>query len=100
MLRGTNGEVGCFTNAAEGPLTVDPKWGTAITDEGVNGGFTAPVMWPPRYTGRRVGSEVVVLDSRGNVVATTGRKYRIEGASDKNEMGQSGWVACGYVIQK
>jgi hypothetical protein len=42
----------------------------------------------------------VVVDGWGRVVATTGRKYRIEGAQDQNEMGRWGWVACGSVIQK
>jgi hypothetical protein len=38
-----------------------------------------PVMWPPGFTGRRVGSEVVVVDPDGNAVATTGQSYLLSG---------------------
>jgi len=36
-------------------------------------------MWPPGFTGRRVGSEVAVFDTHGDLVATTGRSYSIAG---------------------
>jgi hypothetical protein len=36
-------------------------------------------MWPPGFTGRRVGSEVAVVDTNGNLVATTGQSYSIKG---------------------
>jgi hypothetical protein len=57
-------------------LLVDPEYGTTLA------GYPdtrAPVMWPPGFTGRRVGSEVVVVDPNGNAVATTGHSYRISG---------------------
>lgn len=66
---------GCFTNWAEGPLVVDPKYGTAI----IVGEVQTPVAWRPGFTGQRVGSEVEVLDPQGNVVALTGHSYRIAG---------------------
>jgi hypothetical protein len=74
----TIGDGGCFTNSAGGPLIVDPKYGTAIVD-GDTGGSATPVMWRPGYSGRRIGSEIEVLDPDGEVVATTGRSYRIAG---------------------
>jgi hypothetical protein len=36
-------------------------------------------MWKPGFKGARVGSEVLVLEPFGNVVATTGRRYQISG---------------------
>jgi hypothetical protein len=105
MTIGLDGQHGCWLNAAEGYLAVDRAYGTAIRDElgrSSNGGNAGhvPVMWPPGYTGRLVNFHVVVLDGAGNVVAETGRRYRIEGAQDQNEMGQWGWVACGAVTPK
>ena len=49
-----------------------------------------PVIWPRGFVGRRVGSEVEVLDRDGNVMATTGREYQI----NFNKL-EDGWVyAC------
>ena len=64
-----------------GRLVIDEAGGTSVVVE--DGDFATPgarlkVLWWPKYTGRRVGNEVEVLDPDGNVVATTGRKYRIE----------------------
>ena len=88
--------IGCYTNFATGLLVVDPTYGTAITDESM--GETGPVMWPTGYTGRQAGSEVEVIDREGHVVATTGRRYQIEGAWEgKNP---DSWLACGYVLPK
>jgi hypothetical protein len=97
----------CYTSAAVGPLVVDPEYGTAITD--VPTLATAPVMWPPGFTGRRVGSEVVVYDPEGKVVATTGRSYRLEGGywsetitpTKENHYafeGPRAFIACGSVV--
>jgi hypothetical protein len=74
---GDNG--GCFTDSAAGPLLVDPKYGTAIIDTDVHSTGPVPVAWRLGFTGRRVGSEIEVLDPKGNVVATTGHMYRIAG---------------------
>lgn len=70
------GNGGCFLGSETGELIVDSKYGTAVTT-GADG--IVPVMWPPGFTGRRVGSEVVVLDLLGNALATTGRTYLIGG---------------------
>ena len=64
-----------------GRLVIDEKGGTSVVVE--DGDFARPgaelkVLWWPRYTGRRVGIEVEILDPDGNVVATTGRRYRID----------------------
>jgi hypothetical protein len=85
---------GCFTYWATGPLSVDATSGTAIMDADAGATTTEPVMWRPGFTARRVGSEVVVLDPNGNVVAVTGRKYKIEGGHVS-----AGFFACGFVTQ-
>ena len=58
-------------------LLVDPNYGIAVA------GFLAdqrtPVMWPPGFTGRRAGRQVLVVDTVGNVVAATGLSYSIRG---------------------
>jgi hypothetical protein len=61
----------CFGLNVVGQIVADPKYGTAID--------ATPVMWPLGFTGRWVGSEVEVLDPTGSVVATTGRRYRLDG---------------------
>lgn len=96
-------------------LYVDPQYGASLGlpwDLAVR----TPVMWPPGFTGRRVGSEVVVLDPIGNVVATTGQTYSMDGnflsqtATGENNIFRRGYVpspigvdmlyACGHVIQQ
>jgi hypothetical protein len=57
-------------------LVVDPQYGTAIAWSNAK---RTPVMWPLGFTGRLVGSEVVVVDSNDNLVATTGQSYNIKG---------------------
>jgi hypothetical protein len=74
-----SGEAGCYTNSAAGPLVVDPTYGTAIIDSDTGSSGPTPVMWRPGFTAHRAGSEIVVMDPDGNVVATTGRRYRIAG---------------------
>jgi hypothetical protein len=59
-------------------LVADPNFGTAFKSD--NGSIT-PAKWPPGYTGHRAGSEVEVYDARGSLVATTGRRYRIDWVS-------------------
>jgi hypothetical protein len=76
----------CLGLNVVGQLVSDAKYGTAI-------GAT-PVMWPLGFTGRREGSEVVVLDPTGDVVATTGRTYRLDGG-----YWGEGFSACGAVPQ-
>jgi hypothetical protein len=58
-------------------LVFDPKYGTALLD--AEAGSSTPVMWPRGFTGRLVGSEVVVVDTDGKLVATTGQAFRISG---------------------
>ena len=79
-----------------GRLVVDPSGGTAIIVEGgdfATVGDTMPVAWWPKYSGRRVGNEVEVLDLHGNVVATTGRRYRILAAFPMQE--DAAFIVCG-----
>jgi hypothetical protein len=69
----------CTPHTNVGELLVDPQFGTA---QGMYGGGrdpigSYPVMWRPGFTGRRVGSEVVVVDPSGNLVATTGEWYEL-----------------------
>ena len=80
----------CFLSWTDGRLVVDAEYGTALADGDRAG---TPVMWWPGFTGRRVGSEVEVLDPEGNVVAITGKRYRIHGGS-WYELPHP-WAACG-----
>ena len=65
---------GCFTFSYTGELIVDKTRGIALMDD--EGGIT-PLMWPPGFTARWIGSEVEVLDPAQTVVATTGQRYYI-----------------------
>jgi hypothetical protein len=89
---------GCYTNSAEGQLMVDPRYGTTIVDSDVGATAPVPVMWRLGFTGRRAGSEVEVLDPAGNLVATTGRRYRIAGGYT-GENPRLFW-ACDFVIEQ
>jgi hypothetical protein len=59
-------------------LVADPDFGTGLKNDDGN---VVPAKWPPGYTGHRAGSEVEVYDTRGVLVATTGRRYRIDWVS-------------------
>jgi hypothetical protein len=86
-----NGVRSCFLLNIRGELVVDARYGTAIVSS--QAGVTPmPVMWPLGFTGRRVGSEVEVLDPTGTSVATTGRTYRLDGG-----FWGEGFSACGAV---
>ena len=83
----------------EGQLVVDGNHGTSILVEGGDfgsKGATLQVLWWPEFTGRRVGNEVEILDPDGKVVATTGRRYRIEAAFPMVEDGAV--VVCGSEV--
>lgn len=92
---------GCSTNSEVGLLTVDPRFGTAIEIERPPDQQTGPipVMWGPGFTGVRVGSEVAVRDPAGNTVATTGRRYAIEGGMWYRDEFPEPFVACGSVSE-
>ena len=96
----------CFLNNVVGRLVVDANYGTAIEIDRQPAQVDlapVPVMWRPGFTGRRAGSEVEVLDREGNVVATTGRTYRIAGGrADKfvKPTYEYPWFACDTVIPK
>jgi hypothetical protein len=64
----------CFLAGAEGELIVDPELGIAWR---VGPDDIRPVIWPRGFTGRRVGTEVEVMDRDGKGVATTGWKGEI-----------------------
>jgi hypothetical protein len=69
----SDGSITCITYDNVGLLIADPETGTAAQgDYGIR-----PLIWPLGYTARRLaGSEIVVLNRKGDVVATTGRKYQ------------------------
>ena len=86
----TGGGEGCYPGPSptlQGPLLVDPEFGTAIKVESSHttypfrmepNGTVLPVMWPTSYTGLRLaGGEVAVLNREGKVVAKTGGRYAI-----------------------
>jgi hypothetical protein len=90
----------CETYFAVNWMIVDPRYGTAVIDSNLN--MAIPVMWRPGFTGRRSGSDVVVLDPSGTVVAQTGRGYRIQGTywpplDDTAPASSTVWYACGSV---
>lgn len=82
------GTVGCYLSNIEGELVTDPVDGVAIE----LGGHRRPVIWSRTWTGRRSGSEVEVLNSRGKVEYRTGSHVHLSGAPDPNS---DGWLACG-----
>ena len=74
-VRLLTGDLSCYAGGEGGPtapLLAEPEYGTSFDGR--------PVMWPTGYTARRVGTEVVVLDTQGKVKATTGRTYHISHA--------------------
>jgi hypothetical protein len=77
---------GCDDQAAEGLLLPHRRHGTDISvvaddwPSGTDMRGVVPVQWPKGFTGVRLsGGDVAVLDAAGNVVATTGRNYRLKG---------------------
>ncbi len=73
-------------------LVADAEYGTTL--RGI------PVVWPTGYAGRRVGSQIEVLDAAGTVRATTGKRYYISPAYDGKTTDIStrypAAVECGY----
>lgn len=96
---GSTGIHGTDVSVVSGLLLPDEQFGTVIRVEGegravlgimpdglgygdpeeyllpVDDGRTLPVTWYPGYTGRLAGSEVEVLNAKGEVVARTGVRY-------------------------
>jgi hypothetical protein len=72
----------CTPSAVVARLLADPQRGVTLAVFEIYGGGAStqmPVMWPPGFTGRQVGSEVVVVDLDGKAVATTGQSYLLSG---------------------
>ena len=94
--QGRDGHGGCYLNFFVDELVADPVSGTAVIEEYTTKdgpqSRVLPIMWPAGYTGRRSGSEVEVLDSRGQVVARTGSTYRIQGGYEEGY-----WLTCGMI---
>jgi hypothetical protein len=83
------GSVGCNLSNIEGELVTDPVAGVAIIEPS---GRRRPVIWSRTWTGRQSGSEIEVLNSRGNVEYRTGSYVHLSGAPDPDS---DGWLACG-----
>jgi hypothetical protein len=66
----------CWLFYAVVDVVADPEFGTVVKGSGV------PLRWPTGYTGWRAGTEIKVMDAGGNVVLTTGSRYRIEPETD------------------
>ena len=109
----------CHDQAAEGMLVPHRRHGTDISvlpsdiaddwPSGKAGLSDVPVQWPRGFTGVRLaGGEVAVLDTAGNVVATTGRNYRLRGGWMIGTIGfefdapthVAAFLACGVVNPK
>lgn len=78
----------CFVGPLGGLLVADPRTGTAIE----TGDDVKPLVWRSGYTGRRVGSEVEVINQQGDVVATTGQQVLLMGGGKD---GLPGFLVCG-----
>lgn len=75
-ITGMNGACYADVTGHESMLSYDPIDGTAMFD----GAQLIPVMWPVGYTARMAGEQVLeVLDKTGQVVARTGKFYRLIG---------------------
>ena len=93
-MGGKNGP--CYTNWADGTLLADAEFGTAFTWTRSPGSH-AIVVWPVGFTARQAGSEVAVVAPTGEVVATTGRSYRLPGGAITGGSGLPDgpvWFAC------
>ena len=87
MTLTTIGVAGCCVPCVAGVLVPSADIGTVIRVDKAGGGFSGcelhptqdthveRVAWPAGYTGRWAGSEVEVLNGKGEVVATTGQRY-------------------------
>ena len=77
----------CWLMHETADVIADPTSGTPTLKAGT------PLKWPTGYTARRAGTAVEVVDSAGNVVLTTGRRYELAPtpASDFSEP-LSEWV--------
>ena len=79
-------------------LINDPTTGTVAGANVEVGGMypvvgDGPIWWPPGYTARRDGSEVVVYDADRNEVARTGARYVVGLPFDVRSAGRR-LVAC------
>jgi hypothetical protein len=59
----------------------------ATTGTPVDAATGEAFAWPKGFTARRAGSEVEVFDRAGNLVLTTGRRYRVCPAADETRPG-------------
>jgi hypothetical protein len=67
---------GCYAMGVAGDLVTDPSAGTAITDD--TGGRVV-LTWPNGWTARSSGSEVEVLNRKGQVTYRTGMHVNLMG---------------------
>ena len=83
---GPVGLAACCVPYVAGPLLPDEEVGTVLRVEEESQGWgevlvptkdvrLVPVTWPVGHTGRWAGSEVEVLNGRGEVVARTGERH-------------------------
>jgi hypothetical protein len=70
-------EGSCYLSYGGGDFIEHPTYGVAVANE--NGIYE--LEWPIGFTARRSGGNIEVLDTKGTVVAVTGRKIRIDGSS-------------------
>jgi hypothetical protein len=85
-IRTDNVTPACHLNWIDGTLVPHAEAGVAIVE---NGGRTLPVLWPEGFTAQRVGDVVEVFNQDGELLAQTGRRYRLAGGND-----EAGWRGC------
>jgi hypothetical protein len=82
----------CYLFSPVGRIVAHASAGTALEFDDKH---RVPIMWPTGYTSRSVDDGVAVVDVNGQVVATTGRMYRIDGGFLPD---QDAFLACGEVV--
>ena len=68
---------GCYLMGVAGDLVTDPSAGTAITDDTFGGRVV--LTWPNGWTARSSGSEVEILNRKGQVAYRTGTHVNLMG---------------------
>lgn len=68
----THSNVICQGVGFRGLLVADPTWGLAFLAEKSGSPQTFQIVWPPGYSGRRDGGQIVIYDAQGRVAAREG----------------------------
>ncbi len=84
---------GCYLMGVAGDLVTDPSAGTAITDDTFGGRVV--LTWPNGWTARSSGSEVEILNRKGQVAYRTGTHVNLMGGYSNVD---ESFVVCGLEL--